>query len=138
MRTFASTGKPPPCSHSAITPTCCADSSPRSSTERNSRRRAHGCIGLEHTIHHHAVKTKFQWRLAQPFAFGLGAMLQAIRQHLLPGHEEARMLERQHQFLSRFAERDVARFPVEIVELPVMIEVQHLRCGHRDDERCWR
>jgi len=39
MRTFASTGKPPPCSHSASTCACCADSSPRRKAERSSRRR---------------------------------------------------------------------------------------------------
>ena len=33
MRTSASTEKPPPCSHSAITCACCADSSPRRRAE---------------------------------------------------------------------------------------------------------
>ena len=45
----------------------------------------------------------------------MGDVLDAIRQQLLPGREEARMLERQDEFFSRFAEGNVARFAVEIV-----------------------
>ena len=78
MRTFASTEKPPPCSHLAITCASCADSSAPQGRAQQSP--AHGglnlaaCrriqtvgrvkgdatsrIGLEHAIHHHAVKVQ--------------------------------------------------------------------------------